>query len=45
VGVYIEASVVRIDTGDTLDRSIDGITSVRLEKVQHLAVLRPPLPT
>jgi hypothetical protein len=32
-GVYVSASVVRLDTGATLSRAIDGISRVKLDKV------------
>lgn len=32
-GVFVEASVVRNDNGDPLDRAIDGQATARLERV------------
>jgi hypothetical protein len=37
-GVFVEASVVRNDNGDPLDRAIDGQATARLERVS----LPPP---
>jgi hypothetical protein len=40
-GVFVEASVVRNDNGETLERCIDGQTSVRLEQVTAVATNSP----
>jgi hypothetical protein len=40
-GVFVEASVVRNDNGDPLERSIDGQATAKLERVSGSSPLFP----